>query len=103
MYMAFGPLSVKLKYAYQRYPGGPIVYQRAVPTDLRHRYSGAMVKKDLKTSDFVVAARKIEALNRHYEAEWSGLRAVPESSPKAIQVHADALLKEYGLEVVTLA
>lgn len=98
MYLAFGPLVVKLKYAYQRYPGGPFVYQRVVPTDLLTRYPSDKVKKDLKTADIVAAARMVEALNRRFEAEWAGLRASPESSPKAVQAHADALLRDFGLQ-----
>lgn len=98
MHMAFGPLVVKLKYAYQRYPGGPFVYQRAVPTDLLPRYPSDKVKKDLKTNDVVKAARMVQALNQRYEAEWAGLRASPDSSPKAIEAHADALLREFALQ-----
>ncbi|MDP3864910.1 MAG: tyrosine-type recombinase/integrase [Rhodoferax sp.] len=86
-----------LKNTYQRHPGGPIVYQRAVPSDLRDRYSGKTIKHDLKTADIAHAAKQVEALNRRYEAEWAGLRAAPESSPQALKVHAAALLSEYGL------
>jgi len=32
----------------------------------------------------------VSDLNRHYEAEWAGLLASPEASPKALKVHADA-------------
>ena len=88
MHQLFGPLQVTLKNTYQRYSGGPIVYQRAVPRDLRDRYSGKTVKHDLKTADIALAAKQVEALNRRYEAEWVGLRAAPESSPQAIKVHA---------------
>ena len=95
--MTFGPIKVTLKNTYQRYPGGPIVYQRAVPSDLRNRYSGKTVKHDLKTANIALAAKKVEELNRRYEAEWAGLRATPESSPIALKVHAAALLKTFGL------
>lgn len=97
MRMTFGPIHVTLKNTYQRHPGGPIVYQRAVPSDLRDRYSGKTIKLDLKTSDLAKAAKKVEVLNRRYEAEWEGLRASPDSTPKALRVHADALLREFGL------
>lgn len=97
MHQTFGPLQVTLKNTYQRSPGGPIVYQRAVPSDLRDRYSGKTVKHDLKTADIALAAKQVEALNRRYEAEWVGLRAAPESSPQALKVHAAALLGKYGL------
>ena len=88
MHQTFGPLQATLKNTHQQYSGGPIVYQRAVPRDLRDRYSGKTVKHDLKTADIALVAKQVEALNRRYEAEWVGLRAAPESSPQAIKVHA---------------
>lgn len=75
----------------------PSSIRRAVPSDLRNRYTGKTVKHDLKTSDITKAAKLVEALNRRYETEWAGPRAAPESSPQALKVHAVALLGEYGL------
>ncbi|RYE40701.1 MAG: recombinase [Hyphomicrobiales bacterium] len=91
----FGPLQVTIKYTYPR--GGTTIYQRPVPKALRDRYPGATIKKVLKTTDPIKVARMVTDLNRHYEAEWAGLLASPESSPKALKVHADALLRSYGL------
>ena len=100
MRMTFGPLLVKLKHAHRRDPKDPnssIVYQRGVPRDLRDRYHSKTHHHDLKTSDITKAAPMVEAWNRHYEAEWAGLRAAPESSPQALKVHTAAFLKEWGL------
>jgi integrase len=90
----FGAVHVTLKNAYKR--GKTIIYQRAVPTALRDRYPGPTIKHDLKTSDIALASRKVDELNRCYEAEWAGLLAAPESSPKALRVHAEALLRKFG-------
>ena len=95
MRVTFGPLQVTLKYTYPR--GGTTIYQRSVPTDLRDRYQGVTIKQDLKTADPVKAARMVEDLNRRLAADWDGLRAAPESSPKALKAHADAFLKARGL------
>ena len=95
MHAAFGPLQVTLKYTFAR--GGTIYYQRAVPTALKSRYTGANVKHDLKTSVIAVAAKMVTELNKRYEAEWAGLRASPESSTVALVAHGDALLRTYGL------
>lgn len=95
MRVNFGSLSITVRYVYPR--GGSLIFQRAVPTDLRHRYPGATIKKDLKTSDFAKAARLVDALNRRIEAEWEGLRAAPEASPKALRAHADDFLRKHGL------
>nr|WP_319005919.1 DUF6538 domain-containing protein [Hydrogenophaga taeniospiralis] len=95
MHLEFGPLSVTIKHTYPR--GSTTIYQRAVPTDLRHRYPGATIKQDLKTADPVRVARMVAALNSELEADWAGLRAAPESSPQSLKVHADALLKTWGL------
>ena len=97
MRMAFGPVHVTLKNTYQRHPGGPIVYQRAVPSDLRSSYPGRNVKHDLKTSDIAVAARAVTAFNLRYEAEWAGLRAAPGSAPRTVKLQAAALLVRHGL------
>lgn len=78
MRMTFGFLQVTFKYYYRR--GNTIIYQRAVPTDLRSRYPGATVKHDLKTSDISIAEKAVAALSKRYETEWAGLRSAPESS-----------------------
>jgi integrase len=96
MHQAFGPLVVKLKYAYPA-PSGVIYFQLPVPVDLQPRYGKKTIKESTKTKDLVAAGRQVESLLRKYTAEFAGLRAAPESSPKALAVHADALLAEYGL------
>lgn len=95
MHMTFGLLSVTLKNTYRR--GNTIIYQRAVPAKLAGRYSGKTVKHDLKTSDLTIAEKAVALLNRRYEAEWAGLLAAPESSPASLKAHADAFLKDRGL------
>lgn len=103
MHLSLGPLQVTIKYTYPRGKtahrpfGTSTVWQRAVPPDLRDRYPGATIKKDLKTIDPIKVARMVAALNAKVEAEWAGLRASPESSPKALKVHATALLKAHGI------
>lgn len=97
MHHAFGPLlSVKLRFSYVA-PSGIIYSQIPVPSDLQARYGKKTLRKHLKTKDPIAAAPQIEALLRKYAAEFAGLRATPESSPKALRAHADALLTEYGL------
>lgn len=95
MRLSFGLLQVTLKYTYRR--GDTIFYQRAVPTKLTSRYPGKTIKHDLKTASLSVAEKSVAALNARYEAEWAGLLAAPESSPKALKAHADAFLKGRGL------
>ena len=95
MKLSFGALQVNIKNTYLR--GGKFYYQRPVPAELRTRYTGATIKKALRTSDPVVAARMVDALNREVEAEWAGLRAAPESSPKALKAHAATFLRSFGL------
>lgn len=95
MRMSFGFLKLKLPYTYLR--GKTIIYQRSVPTDLQDRYKGRTVKHDLKTADWAIAARKVEKLTQRYANEWEGLRSNPSASPKALRVHAYALLRESGL------
>jgi integrase len=51
----------------------------------------------LKTSDPIKVARLVSAINDKLEAEWNGLRAAPESSPKTLKIHAVAFLKDRGL------
>ena len=97
MRMTFGPVHVTLKNTYQRSPGGSIVYQRAVPSDLRSSYSGKLLRHDLKTTDIVVAARAVAAFNRRYEAEWASLRAAPGSDSKSVKEQATAMLLRHGL------
>lgn len=53
--------------------------------------------------DIPTAARKVAALNKKFEAEWSGLLAAPDSSPQALKVHATALLGAYGVTPGTAA
>ena len=97
MHKAFGLLVLTLKYAYTA-PSGTIWLQLPVPVDLQARYGGRkLIKQALKTKDITLAARKVDALCRHYRAEWESLRAAPESSPAAIAAHAVHLLKGYGL------
>jgi integrase len=95
MRLSIGPLLVTIKYTYQR--GKTTIYQRSVPTDLRPRYPGATIKQDLNTGDPIKVARMVAALNEKLEAEWAGLRAAPESSPKSLKAHADAFLKARGV------
>lgn len=95
MRMSFGLLQVTLPFTYSR--GKTIYYQRAVPTDLRDRYTGKLIKHDLKTADWSRAAPMVAKLNKRYDSEWAGLRSDPAASPKALRVHADALLREFGL------
>jgi len=95
MRLSLGPLQVTIKYTYPR--GKTTIYQRAVPTDLRLRYPGATIKRDLKTTNPIKVARLVENLNRSIEAEWEGLRAAPESSPESLKSHADEALRSWGL------
>lgn len=95
MLLSLGPLRVTIKYTYRR--GATTIYQRAVPTDLRDRYPGATIKQVLKTTDPVQVARLVADLNQRLESEWEALRANPESSPRALKVHAEAFLRAWGL------
>jgi len=95
--MDFGPVHVTLKNTYQRSPGGPIIYQRAIPSDLRSSYPGKTVKHDLKTTDIAEAARAVTAFNKRYEAEWAGLRAAPGSASQSVKAQATAMLIRHGL------
>ena len=72
MRMSFGILQVTLPFTYSR--GKTIYYQRAVSTDLRDRYTGKLIKHDLKTADWSRAAPMVAKLNKRYASEWEGLR-----------------------------
>lgn len=85
-----------LPHSYSR--NGIIYYQRAVPKDLQDRYPHKLLKINLNTGDIVRAEKCIRKLNAEFEAEWSAMRAAPQSSPKALKVHAEALLREFGLQ-----
>ena len=95
MFKAFGPLLVTIKNTYQR--GDSIYYQRAIPRALLGRYPHRLIKINLGPVDIPTAARQVAALNKKFEAEWSGLLAAPESSPQALKVHAAALLQSFGV------
>ena len=95
MRFSFGPLQVTIMYTYSR--GKTTYFQRPIPLDLRDRYPSANFKQNLKTADPIKVARMVAALNAKLEAEWNGLRASPESSPKALKVHATAFLKDRGV------
>ncbi|HTI16635.1 MAG TPA: DUF6538 domain-containing protein [Trinickia sp.] len=62
-------LRVTLRCSYDR--GGTIYFRRAVPDDLQDRRPATLVKVNWGTGDVRVAARKIEAINRRLEAEWT--------------------------------
>lgn len=96
MQLALGSLRVTIKYTYPR--GNSVIFQRPVPTDLRDRYPGKTIKKDLKTNDPLKVARLVKELNRQLEAEWAGLRSAPESSPESLKAHAEKLLHTWGLK-----
>ena len=95
MFKAFGPLLVTIKNTYQR--GGSVYYQRAIPKALHGRYPSKLIKINLGKVDLSTAARKVAALNKRFEAEWSGLLAAPESSPQALKAHAASLLQSFGI------
>ena len=95
MHETIGILKLILKYTYRR--GNTIIYQRVVPVALKDRYSSRTIKHDLKTNDVAVATKAVAELNKRYAAEWSGLKASPNTSPSSIQAHAGALLKAHGL------
>ena len=95
MFKAFGPLLVTIKNTYQR--GGSVYYQRAIPKALHGRYPSKLIKINLGKVDLPTAARKVAALNKQFEAEWSGLLAAPESSPQALKAHAASLLQSFGI------
>jgi hypothetical protein len=61
-------------------------------------YGGlGLIKVNLKTSDPVAAARKVEALSRQLEPEWEAMRENPKLTPSQVREAAKALLKKHGL------
>ncbi|MYN39782.1 tyrosine-type recombinase/integrase [Duganella sp. FT109W] len=96
MKTTIGVLQVTLPNSYSR--GGVIYYQRAVPKDLQDRYPTKLIKLNLETGNLVQAAKLIEKLNQKHEAEWAAMRANPDSSPVALKVHAQTLLRDFGLQ-----
>ncbi len=95
MRISFGPFTLAIRYTYQR--GSTTIYQRAVPTDLRGRYPGKTIKRDLKTQDPVKVARLVAGLNKSYEAEWAALRQSPGASPASLKVHVREFLRGFRL------
>jgi integrase len=89
-------IKVSIRNTYLR--RGQFYYQRAIPRDLRDKYPSKLIKINLETGDPLVAARKVTALDRKYEAEWTLLRADPSSSPQATRLHAGRLLTEFGID-----
>lgn len=97
MQIIFGNvLKVSVRNTYLR--KGLFYYQRAIPRDLRDKYPSSRIKINLETSDPIAAARKVAALDRKHEAEWTLLRADPSSSPQATRLQAERLLAEHGID-----
>ncbi|PLY61380.1 Tyrosine recombinase XerC [Herbaspirillum sp. BH-1] len=96
MKITLGVLKVTLKHSFAR--GGVIYYQRAVPADLHERYGAKRLKISLETADVRIAARKIEALDKQFEAEWALLREAPQAAPKGVREQAEQLLRTWGLD-----
>ncbi|MCK9987123.1 MAG: hypothetical protein AzoDbin1_03595 [Azoarcus sp.] len=85
-------LRVSVRHTYLRQ--GRFYYQRSIPLDLADRYPARLIKRNLGTSDPLVAAQKVAHLDSQYEAEWGSLRSDPRSSPAT---SPDDLLKLSGL------
>jgi hypothetical protein len=91
--------SLKLKLRYVTLHGVTLWYQRKVPLDLLPRYAGKrFVKENLKTTDPKIAARKVEALNKHYEATWEAMRNNSSITPEQVRQSAITLLAQSGLK-----
>ena len=71
-----GLFRVKIRYIANLKPGAPYSYQRRIPKDLQHHFSG---KKDfrisLKTRDLRVAVQKANELAKGHDALWASLRS----------------------------
>lgn len=62
MKLVFGSLHLKIKHTYVR--DGQFYFQRAVPDALKGRYPSATIKRNLKTSDPIKAAKMVDQLVR---------------------------------------
>lgn len=75
-------LRVSVRHTYLR--GGRFYYQRAIPLDLADRYPARLIKRNLGTSDPLVAAQKVSHFDSQYEAEWDRLRSDSRSFPATL-------------------
>lgn len=92
---------MSIKNTYKR--GDTYYYQRKVPLDLKDRYGGNNhVKENLQTSDLATVARKVEALNKHYEHTWDAMRGNRSITPAQVREAATRLLNQYGLNALPL-
>ncbi len=97
MQISIGPLTLKLKYTDVRKDTGSIVYQRPVPKALLGRFTGKLIKHDLKTKDVLQAAKLVVALNKKYDALFAALENSSDMSPPAVRSRAEHMLKTYGV------
>lgn len=97
MQISIGPLTLKLKYTDVRKDTGSIVYQRPVPKALLNRFTGKLIKHDLKTKDMLQAAKLVVVLNKKYDALFAALENSSDMSPPAVRSRAEHLLKTYGV------
>lgn len=96
MHILIGCLKVTIRRTYAR--GNTVYYQRSVPQALRDRYPSKTIKINLGVIGPHEVSRRVAALDRQYDAEFSSLLASPESSPVALKVHAERLLNQHGLK-----
>ncbi|MDT8989686.1 tyrosine-type recombinase/integrase [Curvibacter sp. APW13] len=97
MQVTLGPLTLTLKYTVVRKDTGSIVYQRPVPKALQQHYSGKLIKKDLGTKDWAVAAPQVLKLTKQHTAEFAALLNDSDVTPAAVRARAALLLKKHGV------
>ena len=71
-------------YFYNR--NGTYYFSRAVPSDLRHRFSKRKIEVSLRTKSEVKAAKSAAALSDRVERYWDSLREFRQSDTNMIYV-----------------
>ena len=91
-----GPISVTVRYLWQKTPTSPYYYRRRIPKELAQALGQVMSVKALRTRDKLVAAKQILVLARLDDELWHRMRNG--MSPDDSREKAVALLARYDLE-----
>ena len=93
-----GPISVTVRYIWQKTATSPYYYRRRIPKDVRQAIGQDYSVKSLRTRDKIQAAKQILILSRLDDELWYRLRNG--MSPVGVREEAVALLARYDLEAM---
>lgn len=91
-----GPISMTVRYLWQKTPSSPYYYRRRIPKDISQITGETMSVKALRTRDKLLAAKQIILLTRLDDEAWQKIRNG--ISPDSVRDEAVALLARFDLE-----